>query len=677
MASLTAQVLTHALLGVGLAGITWAVGLGGLIGGTRARLRPADAVHAYPLGLLAVVAASLVFLVEPWLGVAAAIALLAVLLPLLRESGFAARLLGPALPPLAWALPAALGLPVALGLLLHGPTQELDSRAFGDMLYYVNKLVSASQTVFPFHDLLAEGQRIIYVEAAPSFVGAALTGLPGFDPILFHTTTLPAFMLASLCVGVGLLRYETPAAARTWVPVVALLALAVVPYPTWLTESPPMAMSAPLALSMYRFWSAPPPTRWLVALAAGLALIVLLTKVVAMIPLGIIVLTVLLARFGTRPSVVAGLAVGSGVVIALLFATARWYTGLFDAGFLPADAVRGLGEQVTNRDARALSPAWEIAGQILLLVALVRARSFTFAAALAVSISGVWFVHGQSFDMALATTVLLAALYFWRRPAALLEQRWLLLAAAVALTLSAWLREVYGIRAGLVLVTLLAVALVSAFEAATPAGTASRVALAYGIAAVGLLLALAGAPVVGLVAVIGLTTLSFSRLARRLTPALVPAAILLGLVGSASVAGAAASEDDLRLARTVTTLTTDDYRLWQEVEELVPPDGLVFTTMTGLQIDARHGWNNYPSIAGRQLYLAGWYDGRLTSRRDELRRRLALNAEVLRGELSPEELELDRSFASHYAVTRRPERVPEAFKLLYANDGFALYRVPS
>jgi hypothetical protein len=134
---------------------------------------------------------------------------------------------------------------------------------------------------------------------------------------------------------------------------------------------------------------------------------------------------------------------------------------------------------------------------------------------------------------------------------------------------------------------------------------------------------------------------------------------------------------DLRLTEAAVTLTPADYDIWQQVQENVPDDGLVFTTMTGRRITPREGWNNYPSIAGRQLYLAGWYDGRLTSRRDELDRRLALNTRVLGGEVSPDELELDRPFGSHYAVTWRSESVPPSFEPLYANDRFALYRIPS
>ena len=100
---------------------------------------------------------------------------------------------------------------VGLGALLHGPTDELDSAAYGGMLWYVAKVVSAAQSIVPFRDLLVEGERIIYTEAGTSFVGAALSWLPGFDPILYHAATLPTFAVASLCIGLALFVAGRPA----------------------------------------------------------------------------------------------------------------------------------------------------------------------------------------------------------------------------------------------------------------------------------------------------------------------------------------------------------------------------------------------------------------------------------------------------------------------------------
>ena len=124
------------------------------------------------------------------------------------------------------------------------------------------------------------------------------------------------------------------------------------------------------------------------------------------------------------------------------------------------------------------------------------------------------------------------------------------------------------------------------------------------------------------------------------------------------------------------TLTPHEYDIWQAVEDRVPDDGLVFTTLTGLPVTPDAGWNNYPSIAGRQLYIAGWYDGRLVSEPDERDARLALNRAVLTGRRAPDEVEGSSGFDSHYAVTRIGDRVPASFRRLYANPRYVLYEIP-
>lgn len=631
MRELVLSIALHAALGIALAALVLAVGLGCLP--RRCELR-----DAYPFGLLAVVAAATAVLLSPWLvPLAAALVLVPLALAARRLAGLAAAM-RPSFAAVIWAFPAIAGLPVALGLLLHGPTESLDSRAYGDMLYYVNKIVSGAQTLAPFRDLLAEGQTIIYAEGAPSFVGAVLVHLPGFDPVLAQTSTMPAFLLVSVAFGLGI---ERPRRAGNFpggplgLVAIGLVAVSMVAYPTWITESPPVALAVPLAFSIHRLGTAAMPLGWLAALAGVVALDLFLTKVLAILPLGIVVLFALARRVRGRPdarrialSAGAGLAAAAAVLIALLFSTAAWYTRLLELEFVPADAARGLWSQLDTRDTHAAAPGVAIAGQALLVVALVRAQAFAVAAALAVAVVASWFIGGQvgSFDVAIGTAILLAALHFWAHPDALRQQRWLVLAAGLVLTLSSWFREVAHVHAGFVLVTLLAASLVTAL-------------------------------------------LASSLVARRY--------VLAALVAAAAGVFAAIADNGFRLVRFDPVLTSEDYRVWEQVSAVVPRDGLVFTSMTGAAVDGRQGWNNYPSIAGRQLYLAGWYDGRLVSQPDELRRRLSLNRRVLSGELSPARLDLSRRFASYFAVLWAAEAPPPSFERLYANRLLALYRIPA
>ena len=102
MAPLLTSIALHAGLGIVLAGLVRGVGLG---------WRGGEAL-AYPAGLLTVIAGAYLVLLTPWLWLAVAPALLVLLV----------RAPLPAWRPLALPLVAALPFPVALGLLLHGPT---------------------------------------------------------------------------------------------------------------------------------------------------------------------------------------------------------------------------------------------------------------------------------------------------------------------------------------------------------------------------------------------------------------------------------------------------------------------------------------------------------------------------------------------------------------------------
>ena len=84
-----------------------------------------------------------------------------------------------------------------------------------------------------------------------------------------------------------------------------------------------------------------------------------------------------------------------------------------------------------------------------------------------------------------------------------------------------------------------------------------------------------------------------------------------------------------------------------------------------------------PAVARRQVYISGWYDGRLVADPDERDRRLAVNAAVLGGGCDPERIEYSQSFGSYWAVVEAARRVPGGFRRTYENEEFALYRIES
>ena len=617
--SLALSIVLHAALGLALAGVVWLVGVGCL----ASLRRPLDArscLDAYPLGLFVVMAAAVPPLLWWPLGAVSGVALLALAV-------IAARGLGPVRPSgrLATALVGSAAFGAGLGALLHGPTEELDSAAYGGMLWYVVKVVSATQSIVPFRDLLAEGENMIYAEAGTSFVGAVLSALPGFDPILFQAATLPAFAAASLCVGLALFVSGRPVGAPAPALAAALLVVAIVPYATWVTETPPAAFALPLVFSLWRFWRDELDPRWLVFLGAVVTLDYFQTKVLGVIALAPLLLGGLVERNRHRPDfarlLAAGaalLAVGAAVVIGLLFAFAGWYAGLSEPKALPLDALRGLTDGTFEW--RSLALALLVAGEVVLAAALVRARAWTLLTAFAATVLLSWFVAGYGFDIALVSEIFLAALLVLS--GARVDVR-LALAAGALLAVAAGLREPLGARPGVVLALVLLVALGAVVLARVPAPT-WRVVLA----------------------------------------------------GTAALVAAAGVTRGFDYADPAVAVTTADHDLWAEVRERVPPDGLVFTTLTGLEVTPHAGWNNYPAVARRQLFVAGWYDGRLVSNPDDRDRKLTLNRAVLEGRTPADAVELSRPYGSYYAVARRDEPLPPTFRRVYATDEYALYEIP-
>ena len=394
------------------------------------------------------------------------------------------------------------------------------------------------------------------------------------------------------------------------------------PYPSWLTETPPAAFALPLVFSLWRIWRDELETRWLVVLSAVVALDYFQTKVIATMALGLLLLAGLVERHRHRPDfrrvaaiAAASLALGAAVMIGLLFTFASWYTGLAKPKALPLDAVRGLTDG--DPDLRSLGLVCLVAGELLLLAALARARIWALCAVLVVTVLPSWFLSGYGFDIALVSELFLAALLLL---AGIRLDLRLTLAAGALLVFAAVAREPLGPQPGFVLAVALLVAL-GAVVVRSPAVV--RVGAVAAAAAVALALAVRG-----------------------------------GL-------------DDPAVA-----ITTADHDIWAEVERHVPEDGLVFTTLTGLDVTPHEGWNNYPAVAERQVFIAGWYDGRLVSHERDRDRKLAENRSVLTGRTQPRELELSRAYPAYYAVVRGSERVPPSFRRVYANADYVLYEIP-
>ena len=312
------------------------------------------------------------------------------------------------------------------------------------------ELRSATQSVAPFRDLSLAGFEHTYVQSAPAFVGATLDVLPGFDPFLFFTATLPACLFASLAIGLGTIE------RRGAVAIAALLALGAFAYPTWLSESPPVTLAAPVAFSFLAFAAFPA-----LSSAALAAVALVLTKGAGLVPLAALVI-VGLGRQDRRRGVVALVAGVAAAAVALL--AADWLTELLELEFFPKEALDGLRDQLDARSTQQLAPALFLAGHILLVVATARLRRVELLAAVAAGVGAVWFVGGHGADAALVLAALLVAFEL----AMLTPERTtrlLFAGAASCLVAGAWFREVAGVGTGAALLALAAFALLGAFGA--------------------------------------------------------------------------------------------------------------------------------------------------------------------------------------------------------------------
>jgi hypothetical protein len=595
--ALLPEIVLHALLGIALAVLVYAVG-GGWV-----RLARRDAAFAYPAGLLAVVAAAWLFLVTPWLAPIS----LALLVPLLWSwSRLPTR-------SLAQSSPFAFGLGVALGVLWHGPTADEDSHAYGDLLFYAAKLVSAQESVLPLRDLLVEDTGSTYLEAGWTFVGAAVGGV---DPVLFHAAVAPAFLVAAFALGAGATRIRLAAAMAA---ALAPLAVAVVAYPTWITESAPVAFALPLAFGIDAVLCRRLPLSELAFGAATLAAAFVLTKGFGLVPLAVAVAIALFAhhRDEIHARTLVRYAVPAlvvGVTTVVYFATtSSWLADVLGAKFLPATAVEGIVDQLDRRDTQALAPALLVMGQMLLGIVLARARAWPQVGVLGAATVGNWLVGGHGFDITVAIAVVLALLELARRPEFVASDRALVLGAGAALAASVVCRDISGVRTGAMLALLLGGGVLAALAARH---------VAVGVAAV-------------------------------------------SAVGVAALA--------LSISQGTPTLTTEDHDVWREVRERVPPDGLVFTSETGPEITGDQGWNYYPGVAGRAVYVAGWSSSPLLVDDAERAHRLALNRAVLNGR-HPRTIPLGRKYGSFYAVVDGD--APRGWRRVYANELYTLYVIP-
>lgn len=681
----------HAVLGLVLATLVWGAGVGWLLLVARCiSFRAADTVLGYPFGLLALLGASALWLLHSLAGVVGFLLLLgAPLAHAVRARRLLDRAVRIAGSALSGALPYIIGFAIALGFLVHGPGPDSDSSAFGDFVFYPAKVASAQASITPFHDLDVLGVDHTFVQSGPSLVGAALVDAISLDPFLIEGALLPVFLLSSLCFGMGLLRKEDSRKLPEWLAIpLAGLVLGTVAYPSWIAESPPVALGLPLAFTAFWLTRRAVSTSVLGTTCAVIAVDLLFTKILAAISIIVLLAPVFMehVRRASRRQVVtvcASLLAGVVFAAALLVGTADWTRQVVGLHFRPLDDLRaaiGQDHLTTN----SLGPVLKTLGSVLALVVLIRLKRWLLALTLGVPVAVSWVLSGQSVDVAIGVAVLCCAVALAMHPPTLRGDRVLVTAAGGSLAVGTWFRDLWQLPASFTMSLLFVAATAAALAAAPARDSLGRRAFAWqrhmvvGTVVVGgIALALAGHSFAAFATVLAAGSLA---VAGSLLPGRAPrlavfaAAMLLPLLA----VGQAATARDLTLGTYDRTILPREYfDVWKRTSRVAPKTGLVFTSHTGKEVTPLKGWNFYPAFGRRQVYLAGWQNSRLRTDHADLARRLSVNRALLRGRLAPSDMAEARPFSSYYAVMWKFEPRPRSFRELYANRLFVLYSIPS
>lgn len=641
-------------------------------------------MFAYPAGLTLVLVAAALELYTPWLGIVALALLGWPLFLLVRRRASLATMWRTVRRPLAWGTPAALALALSLGAYYHGPGPNYDSGAGGDIVFYAGRIAAVRHSLFPFTDLSVAGRHFTYAEVGPSVIGAVLSHLPGFDPFLFNAVALPLAAMLSVLIGLGIVGRPQRNVRGADVLIVTMLSVAMLHYGSWLVESSPVTLSIALAFAMWVLYREPRALRWLIAWSALLAVLSLFTKVLILIPLGVLFCAVLLRdhRRNLRTRDVVLLGAGAAVVLVgvagSLFVTASWFSRLFHYYFFTAHDIRGL-RNLSRTNYAPAGPILNDLGIAFLAIGLARQRRYAIAVAAALPIFVAQFLAGINVQIAAATAAFIAAIDLWTRPAQLKLVSWLG-AAGVFLCAAVVVRDIAPLRTTMVFDLLLAATIAAGFIATLPSARFLRLSVAA--LGIGLVFALAGRGVLAFVAPFAvlflLARVQAPRIGTRVAAFAGLGAVLIALVGATAVA---VHRDNFRIrahssfASAQLLLSRDDWDAWHFVKTKTEPGSLVFTSLTGRTVDEHHGWNYYAMLGARQSYVAGWIDNDLSVNEPALIAILAANSDVLSGRRQGCDVSNGAGHPAYYAVLQRGERPPPHATLVHRNASLFVYRL--
>ncbi len=538
---------------------------------------------------------------------------------------------------------------IYMALLLHGPTATLEGVTEGDIAHSAGVVHMMAAHLFPTYNLGSEGDMQSLSNPQTALIGAALLRIPGFDAMLFLVCSNAVYYGLWLAISLAAVNIYSGAPMRTTsaASLIVILALAAVRYPSFIVDSPAVSLALPLVFSVSLLAE---QARGRLVPSVGTAVGVVIgsacSKLVLVIPLGLLAVYDALAAAPThlrrdriKPMHVALVVTASLIAALYVVESLRdWgpvYWRLFEPG--PETRLAITRDHITDPLIIAVTAARDI-GWVLLGFGVARLGLRRLTAAYCVAVA-TELIYPYLFYSAAVMGILLipiALLLFKDRAAIPSRLLWIGSLLMLPFPLS---RDYLGSQTSYVYLPCYGALCWLAIMPPRNAGACVR------WASFRLTIALAGVGVIGLVAA-GSGVLRFDS----------------GLKFNAQSA-----------------LTPGMYDMWRAVRSDTPRDALIFTDVTGDLPFVASGWNSYAASGERQIYISSWMTSFNYLRIDEAARakRLFLNAEVLDGAISPDDLELSRRYGSYYAVVHRFRPVPSDFSPVYENAELSLYSIPA
>lgn len=519
-----------------------------------------------------------------------------------------------------------------MGLIQHGPTQTLTAYPIMDLLYYATSIESIDLSGWPPRDLNYEGGWLNHINMVWSTIGAAVSGVPGFDPFLYVVAGSQSalFVFASTSL-VQLNRIYPANAAINGILFLALLTATY--FPGWISNSPSVIHALPLTVSFFVLLQQAEMRRlagtfhWTDLLAlSGMALIATaLTKTVVF---GLMVPLTGLWILRSWPLVPKGLKI-SAIILGVVFGLILVGFTVFSANFIASFLVPAPWSWIWHQN--GFTGFWPIllreVSALLIAAGILRARpNFT-----GLGLAGLM-VLSIFFPSILIVITALTGLYIAmeiRQGAHLPASALVLLTVGYALAIP---KAVFGDPAGL-------------------------------------------APAIGWIFAIGLMSVmivgSTGKLLRNGNIRSLAALGMGVLLVAAGFGQIPVRSGYWYPVSGYEGITPDEFHIWRTARTCLPRDALVFTDQTGTEGHLDGHWNLYPQIGGRQVYIAGIGQSHGAQLRpDEIAERRALNTDVLAGTRDPETLVLGRRYGLFARIARSDP--PEGWSVIHANGTFSL-----